>query len=93
MSSKGAPRYLPPSLDCSPTTSPGAQSFWIVSPFSRSISIVGRAFHDADPRFLCSGLGWRADGDGGTRWMGRGSRLIRCPQAEIVDEVRMNPLG
>ena len=25
--------------------------------------------------------------------MGRGSRLVRCPQSEIVEEVRMNPLG
>ena len=25
--------------------------------------------------------------------MGRGSRLVRCPQSEIVDEVRMKTLG
>jgi hypothetical protein len=25
--------------------------------------------------------------------MGRGSRLVRFPQSDIVDEVRMNPLG
>ena len=57
------------------------------------MSIVGRAFHDTDARLLCSSTRWMADRDGGTRWMGRGSRLVRCPQLEIVDEVRMNPLG
>jgi len=30
---------------------------------------------------------------GCARWMGRGSRLVRCPQSDIVGEVRMNPLG
>ena len=93
MSSEVAPHYLSPSLDCAPTTSPWAQSSWIVSPFSRPMSIVEQAFRDTDARLLCSGARWTADRDGGTRWMDRGSRLVRCPQLEIVDEVRMNPLG
>ena len=35
---------------------------------------------------LCSSGRWRADRDGG-------SRLLLCPQSEIVDNVRMNPPG
>ena len=92
MSSEMAPHYLPPSLDCSPTTSPRAQISCIVSPFSRLMTILGRAFHDTDAQF-CSGARWREDRDGGARRMGRRSRLVRCPQSEIVDEVRMSPLG
>jgi hypothetical protein len=87
MSSEGAPRYLPPSLDCSPSTD-----------FLYRLTILPTdvdrwAFHNTDAPLLCSGARWREDGDGGARWMGRGSRLVRCPQSEIVDDVGMNPLG
>ena len=92
MSSEVALRYLPPSLNCSPTTSPRAQISCIVSPFSPPMSIAGRAFHDADARLPFSSVRWRADRDGVARWMGRGSRLVRCPHSEIVDEVRIYPL-
>ena len=47
MSSEVAPHYFPPSLDCSLTASPQAQISWIVSSFSRPMSIAGRAFQDA----------------------------------------------
>ena len=88
MPSEVAPHYFP-SLDCSLTTSPPAQIFWIFSSFSRPMSIVGRAFHDTDPH-LRSGVRWRDDRDRGARWIGRGSRLVRCPQSETLDEFRMN---
>ena len=89
MSSEVAPHYLLPSLDCSITTSPRAQISWIVSSSSLPMLIAGRAFHDADARLLFSRARWKAGRDGDARWMGRGSRLARCPHSETI---RMNPL-
>ena len=81
MSSEVALRYLPPSLDCSPNTSPRAQISWIVSPFSWPMTVVGRAFHDTDAGLLCVPGGGRIvmEVDGWVEALGLFDVQIRRP--------------
>lgn len=81
MSSEMELRYLLPSLDCSPTTSPRAQ-------FLDRLTILPTNIDrwEGFSRYGRSPSLFRADRDGGALWMRRGSRLVRWPQLKIVDE-------